>query len=119
LDQKIARDSPAFDSMPAVWRKMTPQTRQELINTIDTMCATASQDEKLWTKDRAMILLQFAPLTNRNNLHVSYFLLKRILKLLMRVLLILQMMMMLVMMTKMTRKGIMCRIQVKILGKLT
>jgi len=52
---------------------MTPQTRQELINTIDTMCATASQDEKLWTKDRSMILLQFAPLTNRNNLHVSYF----------------------------------------------
>eukprot|EP00957_Ditylum_brightwellii_P040199 3041411-Ditylum_brightwellii.AAC.1 len=59
--------------MSAVWYRMTPQTRQELINTIDTMCDTASEDKKLWTKDRSRILLQFAPLTQLNNLHISYF----------------------------------------------
>eukprot|EP00957_Ditylum_brightwellii_P061522 4668585-Ditylum_brightwellii.AAC.1 len=37
------RYSPAFDSMPAVWHRMTPQTKQELMNTIDTMCATAPE----------------------------------------------------------------------------
>eukprot|EP00957_Ditylum_brightwellii_P118188 9014261-Ditylum_brightwellii.AAC.1 len=32
---------------------MAPQTRQELINTIDNMCATVSEGKKLWTNDRA------------------------------------------------------------------
>ena len=37
------------------------------------MHATSSQDERLWTKERARSLLQFAPLTQLNNLRISYF----------------------------------------------
>eukprot|EP00957_Ditylum_brightwellii_P132264 10085689-Ditylum_brightwellii.AAC.1 len=66
-------DSAAFDSMPAVWRKMTVDTRRHLLQAIDEMQEQASTHEMLWTVANAKQLLKFAPLSPLNNLRMSYF----------------------------------------------
>ena len=59
-----------FKSMPALWKDMTTERRQALMNTMDAFQSKGGP--RVWTKENMLALMKFAPLDYVSKLHTCY-----------------------------------------------
>ena len=65
-----------FDAMPALWKKMTVETRRRVVDMVDGFVATAVGTESPWRKENVLQLVRFCPLADVPKLRTCYMVAK-------------------------------------------
>jgi hypothetical protein len=66
-----------YNTMPAIWKNLTPELHHEVVSVIDQFYKNAAPGNEVWSKANILKLVKFAPLAQVPHLRASYFAAKR------------------------------------------